>query len=325
MTDQTNRPDTILEADTTDVLLQPSPLMAVIDLGSNSFRILICHWRNGELIDVVRSKEIVQIARGMDSNKNIDPEAVKRALKCLHKFRTLIDDYQPTFIQTIATQALRNAANAENFIAAANKILGVEIDIISPAEEAEFGYLGVRHFFERHNESILVIDIGGASTELSLGKNQTVQHWHSLELGCVSLANMFFDRNAPQHIAMSIKKTYDHCNHAISEIEAPFLTLSWDAALGASGTMRVMMDLIADNRDEIHRDDLEYLLQSTIANHGLPISIPENLRKDVLPAGIALLSVIFDRFGIDRLIVSSGSVKQGAMIKHIHLLSESTL
>lgn len=293
------------------------PLLAALDLGSNSFRILIARWDNHRLTEIKRGKAIVQIARGINTNNRIQAEAIDRALACLHEFRQIIDQFGPSHVDIIATQALRQADNAGEFLISAESVLGHPVNIISPALEAEFGYLGVQHFHTQPADGLMVIDIGGASTEISIGKQQTLVFWHSLELGCVTLANQFFSHSGQSSMEQSINLSYHYCRQQMDAIKNSLQAHPWSICLGASGTMRVMADLLGLNRDIIKRADLDNLLQYCIAHQGLPASIAENIRRDVMPAGLVLLSAFFDSLQLDQLTVSPGSVKQGMMIKRL--------
>lgn len=297
------------------------PILAAIDLGSNSFRMLIARWENNTFTEITRSKGIVQIARGIDSSNRIQPEALNRSLQCLHEFRRILNHSQPTHVDVVATQALRQASNANDFLTSAQAALGQTVNIITPQQEAELGFLGVQHFYGNLDDSLMVIDIGGASTELSIGTNQTLNYWHSLQLGCVTLANQFFQPDLYPSIKQSINQAYQYCCKQIEAMKDSFLTQPWNDCLGASGTMRVMADLLGSNQQTISRADLTYLLQYAIDHEGLPETIDENIRRDVLPAGLVLLAALFDSLEIEKLTVSPGSVKQGLMIKRLQTIS----
>ena len=166
-------------------------LLAAIDLGSNSFHLLIAKIDNGEIRPVVTRGEKVQLAAGL-KNGLLDHEAVSRGLHCLAQFRQVLDTLQPGSIQVVGTNALRAAKNASEFIKQGSKVLGHSIQTISGREEARLIYLGVAHTLADDHQARLVIDIGGGSTEFIIGQRFDSKLLESLHIGCVSYREQFF-------------------------------------------------------------------------------------------------------------------------------------
>ncbi|MBR9912160.1 MAG: hypothetical protein GYB33_17600 [Gammaproteobacteria bacterium] len=296
------------------------PLLAAIDLGSNSFNLLICRWQGQKLTKVAHCKQIVQLVRKADSNGNLNATAVKRALKSLREFGTILQQHKPHYIDIIGTEALRKAPNGSGFLVEAEELLGSQVALISEQKEAELGYFGVQYYQQPQPRALLVVDIGGASTELTIGCQQNIQYWHSLKLGCVSLTNQFFAVPGRRSRVKKVSDSYAYCCNVIDDIKDPFLQQGWQITLGASGIMRVIADLLPGKPDSIDRSDLATLLHAIENDRELQDSIPANLRRDVLPAGIVLLSAIFDSLHIDRLQVSPGNVKHGLILERIRKL-----
>ena len=144
-------------------------LYAAVDLGSNSFHMVIAHLSEGRFRIVDRIKERVRLAEGMDEQKRMSPEAMERGLACLSLFAERLTNIKPDQIRIAGTYTLRRASNAREFVSEAAKVLNHPIEIISGQEEARLIYQGVAH--TQHIEGqVLVVDIGGGSTELIIGE-----------------------------------------------------------------------------------------------------------------------------------------------------------
>jgi len=153
---------------------------AAVDLGSNSFHLLVARREHGEL------RVIDQI------NGRLDPAVQDRALACLARFGQRLRGIPAANIRAVGTQTFRRLKNANAFLAVAETALGCSIDIIAGREEARLVYLGVTQGVSGHEERRLVIDIGGGSTELVIGQGLDPIEMESLQYGCVSLTRQFF-------------------------------------------------------------------------------------------------------------------------------------
>ncbi|WP_439134100.1 Ppx/GppA phosphatase family protein [Pseudomaricurvus sp.] len=295
---------------------------AAIDLGSNSFHLLISEWSEGQLHEVARQKVMVQLARGVDEQHNLSAAALERARSCLEDFSTLLQQYPNALVRTIGTQALRQCNNLAQFLSMAEPILGGPVEIISGQQEANFVYQGVQHSLPatERKQPILVVDIGGASTELIIGRGNKISQSHSFALGCVDLANRYFPlAQQPTITPESLNQAYQYSCQTLAPLQETFSATHWQQALGASGTMRVILDLLPNDAEPsiITRQQLKDLLENLRQQGKLSEIIPDSLRWDVLPAGLALLQAIFDTFTINQLTVSAGSIKEGVMLDSI--------
>lgn len=301
---------------------QPTYLAAV-DLGSNSFHMIISRWQDGRLTEVARKKVMVQLARGMDAQQRLSPAALERASDCLHQFRQLLDRHDCSMVRIIGTQALRQCSNLGEFLQMAEPILGAAVDIISGEQEAKLVYQGVQYFLppEHKDNPVLVIDLGGASTELIVGRGRQIQRWHSLQLGCVDLANRFFKTPSGPVSAEALDQARQYSCTLIEPLRSEFDSRHWQLATGASGTLRVALELLPPATDPaaappsvITREELHRIVDDLKHSGALSESIPDSLRWDVLPAGLALLQGLFDTLGVEQLTVSAGSIKEGLML-----------
>lgn len=169
----------------------PNNMLAAIDLGSNSFHMMVARVVDGRLQVVDRLKERVRLAEGMDEYKNLSEESMKRGLDCLALFAERMQSIHPDDIRVTGTYTLRVAHNAQHFIERARQLLGHPIEIISGLEEARLIYQGVSH--TQHTQGrMLVIDIGGGSTELIIGEKYQPMALTSRKMGCVTFSKQFF-------------------------------------------------------------------------------------------------------------------------------------
>ena len=311
---------------------EPGQFLAAIDLGSNSFQLLIAHWKNSQLLPVTQQKHLVQLARNnkptpKGADNSIDSKAFDRGLSALEKFSHELASYPNIIVKCAGTQALRQAANGNQFLEAGQRLLGHSIEIISPQREAYLGFRGIWYFqqppvdepTQKKPIRLLAIDMGGASTEFSLGHTHTPEHWQSINLGCVSLANQFFDPSQKQFNASQFKQAYQFSVSKLRAIKPEFEPQHWQLAAGASGALAIILELLPECGQTIHKQQLAEYIQRTLTAGQLPDNLPSVLRNDVLPAGLALLAAIMDELAIDNIQVSEGSLKHGLLLEAIDL------
>lgn len=175
-----------------DSNLSKDELLGAIDLGSNSFHLAIARLDHGEVRKIASISEKVQLAAGLDENNILSEEAIQRGIDCLRRFSQHISAVDSSRLRIVATNALRKAANANEFIKRANVLLPKPIEVIAGREEARLIYLGVSHS-NASTDKRLVIDIGGGSTEFIIGQGFEPIETESLQMGCVSFTRKFFD------------------------------------------------------------------------------------------------------------------------------------
>lgn len=300
--------------------LSQSPYFAAVDLGSNSFHMLIARVDQNRVETIDRVKEMVQIARGMKGKDGLDPAAQERALECLSRFAERLRDIPRTQVRAVGTKTLRTAKNTKKFMKAAEKTLGCPIQIISGYEEARLVYHGLANTVTNDGSQRLVVDIGGGSTEFVIGLEYEPLSMESLALGCVTYAEKYFFTNANLPNANKENRVTEKCMRrayvaACSELEMirrNYIRRGWDTAYGTSGTMRTIADLIAetDGGAVISRNSLERLWTDIVENGGVSAMVPKP-RQDVLPAGVAILLAVFDQLKIDKIHVADATLKEG--------------
>lgn len=300
-----------------------SPYFAAIDLGSNSFHMIIVRLNEDNIEVIDREKEMVQIARGMATNGEIDDDTQSRAIHCLHRFAERLRDIPKTQIRVVGTKTLRAARNTKTFLTAIQTAIGVPVQIISGFEEARLVYAGVANTISNGNDQRLVIDIGGGSTEFIIGRGYAPRMLESLPLGCVSFTKRFLPDN--NHItANAVKRAYVAACTELDEIQKNTTTMGWELAYGTSGTIKAIAQLLKD-RDGgavISRQGLNHLVESCIERGGLPTCDLPDLRRQVLPAGMVILQAIFDELGLEKIHIADATLKEGLIYDTLGRISD---
>lgn len=287
-----------------------SPYFAAVDLGSNSFHMIICRVNQETVETIDRVKDMVQIARGMQSG-TLAPDAQDRALQCLKRFGERLRGIPSSQVRAVGTKSLRSAKNVQNFLREAEQTLGYPIEIISGFEEARLVYKGLAHCVANDQNRRLVIDIGGASTEFIIGLEAEPELMESLNFGCV----VYAEKHDLKHKVSSkgMRAAYLAACAEIEPIRRLYLKKGWDLVYGTSGTMRAIADLVApqDGGAIIRANSLRELSAAVIEDSERALQSMPKLRRDVLPAGIAVLRAIFDQLKLEKIHVADASLKEG--------------
>ncbi len=292
-----------------------SPLIAAIDLGSNSFHLIVARLDHGELRPIERIGEKVQLAAGLDKDDNLTEEAMERGLSCLRKLAQYCQDMPPECIRIVGTNALRKGRNSADFVRRAEEILGHRVDIIAGREEARLIYLGVAHTQSDDSDRRLIADIGGGSTEFIIGERFEPKLLESLHMGCVTWTQRYFqDGNLT---AKQFDEAYYAARLELLNIEHQYRDLGWQDAIGSSGSIKSVYSILNERGhenitraglEELKQDLLRYKRTDRIAFNGLK---PE--RISIFPAGLAILTALFDSLKIEDMSFSEGAVREGLL------------
>ena len=302
-------------------MLSASSLYAAIDLGSNSFHMLVVREVSGSIQTVARIKRKVRLAAGLDKNNHLSVEAMTRGWECLKLFSEQLQDIPSEQIRVVATATLRLAANAGEFLFTAQQILGCTINVISGEEEARLIYQGVAHT-TGGSDKRLVVDIGGGSTELATGDGSHASVLFSQPMGCVTWLERFFsDRHlTKENFAAAEQAARD----MIRPIAAPLRAHGWEACVGASGTVQALQEImVAQGMDErITLSKLQQLKQRAIQCGKLEELEIEGLtleRALVFPSGLSILIAVFQELGIESMTLAGGALREGLVYGMLHL------
>lgn len=291
------------------------PLFAVIDLGSNSFHMLITRLLEDSVQVVDKVKRKVRLASGLNQDNRLNEAAIARGLECLSFFAERLQDIPSSNIRIVATATLRIATNANDFLIKAEKILGRKVSLLTGEQEAQQIYLGVAHT-SCSVEHRLVIDIGGASTEIIVGNSFDAQLVNSLDIGCVTFKKRFFtdETLSTNNFAQAITAA----TLQIKPLVDSYKKIGWQATLGGSGTMQALAEILhAQHKPAIITLDFLLSLQTQLLtfNHFNDIAI-DGLTSDRTPvfaSGLAILIALFDSFSIECLQLSSGALREGLL------------
>ncbi|MDR0780439.1 MAG: exopolyphosphatase, partial [Pseudomonadales bacterium] len=219
-----------------------SPYFAAVDLGSNSFHLVIARVQDDKVEIIDRERDMVQLARGSNKDGYLSQQAQQRALACLARFSERLRDIPREQIRAVGTKALRSARQSKQFLHAAEAALGVSIQIISGFEEARLVYAGLAHSVSNDHNHRLVADIGGGSTEFIIGLDYEPLLLESLSMGCITYTEAYFTKSrAP---AAAFKKAYMAACTELEMIRRNYLEAGWKIAYGTSGTIRTIAELV---------------------------------------------------------------------------------
>jgi len=297
--------------------LPESSIYAAVDLGSNSLHMIVARDTGDEIQLIDRIKDMVRLAGGLDQNNILSDDTMERALRSLERFGQRINEIPPGNVRAVGTNTLRKARNGTVFLTRARMALGHPIEIISGIEEARLIFLGVAHTVYNENDKQLVIDIGGGSTEVIIGSGFETLLAESLYMGSVSMSKRYFDNGEISKKKM--RKAQLACRQELETIETIYKRKGWDAAIGSSGTLLAINDVIQEkswSENGITRASLDKLIEAMIAAGNINKlkfgSLPD-IRKPVFPGGVAVLSAAFDALDIESMIVSDGALREGLL------------
>ncbi len=290
--------------------------LAAIDMGSNSFRLEIAQLDQGRYRRVDYLKETVRLGGGLDANGLLTEEAAARGLACLARFAQRLQGFAPAQVRAVATQTLREARNRDAFLARAQTALGHPIEVISGREEARLIYAGVARL-QPSSAPRLVVDIGGRSTEMILGHGRKTLHAESFQVGSVSLSMRFFGDGRLG--AEAFRAAQVAAGAELEEALEPFSPVHWQEALGSSGTVGAVSQLLAasgvsDGR--ITPEGLRWLIERCIACGRVDrLDLPglKEDRRAVIAGGLAILYTLAMHFGIASLQPARGALRQGVI------------
>lgn len=295
----------------------PEECYAAVDLGSNSFHMVISHYSNGQFNVIDRHREVVRLAAGLDENNDLSDETASRALRCLTEFGQLLRTLPAINIRAVGTNALRRLQKASLFLEQAEAALGQSIEIIAGREEARLIYLGVSKWTAGAEESRLVIDIGGGSTEIIAGKGDQATIRESLEVGCVTLTQQYFADGKLS--AKRFRKATLAAELAIQPVVEQFRLQGWNQVIGCSGTMKSIASSMLGSgmsKDGMHKEGLHRLLQLAIdAKHIDNLNLP-GLSRDrgpVFAGGLSIILALFELFDIQEMSVSDIALREGVL------------
>ena len=298
--------------------LPPEPLLlAAVDMGSNSFRLEIGQLAGrGRYKRIDYLKETVRLGGGLDADGRLTEEAQARGLACLARFALRLRGFGTEQVRAVATQTLREARNRDAFLARARTVLGHPIEVVSGREEARLIFAGVARL-QPSERPRLVIDIGGRSTEMILGQGRTPRAAESFQVGSVSLSMRYFPEG--RFTEAGFRAAQIAAGAELEEALQPFAPGQWVEALGSSGTVGAVSQLLAANGvtdGAITPQGLRWAIEACLAaGHQDALDLPglKPERRAVLGGGLSILYTLAMQFGIDALQPARGALRQGVI------------
>ena len=311
--------------------------VAAVDLGSNSFRLQVGRVVGDQIYPLDSLKEPVRLASGLTSDKRLDDDAQERALVALRRFGERLRGLNSGAVRAVATNTLRVAKNANEFLPQAEEALGFPIEVIAGREEARLIYLGASHSLPSAVHKRLVIDIGGGSTEFIIGKRHAPQLMESLYMGCVSFTMRYFSGGKVDK--RRFREAQIAATKEIEPIAHDYQRMGWKEAVGSSGSARAIADILEMNEmnpggesgiTRVGLDRLCTLLIKAGSAEALDLPGVKGDRMPVLPGGIAIMSAIFDEFDLERMTYADGALRLGVLYDllgrfHHHDMRDATV
>ncbi|MCH1930616.1 exopolyphosphatase [Shewanella sp. A25] len=286
-----------------------------IDMGSNSFHLVIAREQDGSLQILHKEKQQVQLAIGLNAQNLLSDDAINRGLDCLRDFNQRFSNLDQAQVRLVATHTLRVAKNRDKFIEAALAIMPYPVEVISGHEEARLIYNGIAQSQVLGKRNI-VIDIGGGSTEVVLGQKNTPTQLSSLRCGCVSFNERYFIDG--RITAAAFRAAQSAADKQFASLSKEYFLGDWDLSLGSSGTVKAICEAISeDHGDEtltlarLKQLKLKLIRFGEISN--VQFANVDDKRTRLVPAGLAILISFFRRLPITQLEFSPGALREGVL------------
>jgi exopolyphosphatase/guanosine-5'-triphosphate,3'-diphosphate pyrophosphatase len=292
-------------------------VLAAVDLGSNSFHLVVARYSHGQLVVIDRMREMVRLGAGVGPDGRLDKQVAARALACLERFGQRLRDMHARSVRVVGTNALRISRRKQAFLERARDALGHPIEIISGMEEARLIYSGVAHTLPAEPGRRMVIDIGGGSTEVVIGEGHEPQLLESLKLGCVSVSQRFF--NDERLSVRRVERARLAARVEIEPMQTAFLQRGWDSVVGSSGTVRAIGECLQERDPQaagINAEGLDALVaEMSGASHCRELAFKSltDERRPVFPGGVVILAELFDALGIEQLRMAEGALRDGLL------------
>ena len=298
--------------------LRDGDLLAAVDIGSNSFHMVVATYLLGQLRVVDRIKETVRLAEGLDGKGGLDPAVRERALECLARFGQRLRDIPPQQVRAIATNTVRRLSMPQAYLTPAESALGHPIEVVSGREEARLIYLGVAHEQPpKPGQLRLVMDIGGGSTEFIIGSGFEAIERESVQVGAIATTRRFFPDGRLSRRQWRAGTAAVRAE--LQQFAGIYRSLGWDEALGSSGTARALGEICAAmklTKGAITAEALPRLRDRLLdARHVDDIDLPglSDDRRPIIAGGLMVMEAAFDALGLQRLAVSKAAMREGIL------------
>ncbi len=294
-----------------------SSVIAAVDLGSNSFHMVVAQDQHGQLKVIDRIREMVRLGAGLDQSGNLSQESQERAIECLQRFGQRLQEMHANSVRVVGTNTLRRAKNSTEFIQRAEEALGHPIQVISGVEEARLIYQGTIHSVTGPDAKWIVVDIGGGSTEVIIGERGKPLLMESVQMGCVVLSMKYFPDGGLEK--KKFKKALVEAKLQLQPIISTVKKIGWSYAVGTAGTIRTIAELmreleLSDRGITFNGiNELINKLQEAGDINNVNFNELAKERKPVFAGGLVVLKAIFEELNIKTMIAAEGGLREGLL------------
>ncbi len=312
-------------------------VLAAIDIGTNSVHMVVARVAGNDRFEVItRQKEMVRLGSGQGEMKHLEPDAIDRGVAALARCRSLADSFEAV-VFAVATSAVREAHNAQEFLDRVEAEAGVHVEVISGYEEARLIRLGVLQALPVYDRDVVLVDVGGGSTEVVFGRGERVDYARSIKLGSLRMTRAFFPGGAVQGDAV------DRCRAYVRGRLAPMVheagRLPFDVAVASSGTAETLAAMALTrkggdvpqtlNAASFSRRQLgkvvDDLAGARTTEQRLALPGMDAARADILLGGAIVLEQVCDALGIEEIVISEYALREGVLLDGLHRLRGGSL
>jgi exopolyphosphatase / guanosine-5'-triphosphate,3'-diphosphate pyrophosphatase len=302
-------------------------MKAVIDLGTNTFHLLIGETKNGKINEFFKLQVPVKIGKGGINDGVISDDAFTRGLTTIGEFKKYLDQFSVTDVFACATSAIRNAKNGNEFVKKVSDLYQIQIITLSGDQEAVSIYEGVRHSFKLKDENLLVMDIGGGSVEFIIGQTESVLWKQSIEIGAARLSEKFHKHEPIKE--NEIKSLNDYLSTKLSSLKEALTKFPSEILVGSAGSFETLLDIVikdlavvpnslSKNAYEIRREDFDVFYELMIQSDELKRAKLRGMvdfRVEMIVVSAVLMRYVIEEFQIKKIIASDFSLKEGMMFR----------
>ena len=300
--------------------------LAAIDVGTNSFHLVVVRLTANGYAVVERRVETIRLGHGLVDTGMLAPEAIERGVAALVRMKRIADVHAAP-VRAVATSAVRTARNAGTFLERARHEAGVDIEVVSGLDEARLIHLGVLQAIPVHDRRLLLVDVGGGSTELLIGRAGDTLAATSLELGAVRLTDRFFPEGHVDPDAVA------ECRAAIESAIEPFAVraaeVGFDLTIASSGTALSLVSMAsaragasgggtARSGDHVTIDEIDAIADALVGHRSTAErrSVPglDPRRADIIVAGVLILQSVAHALGVATIVYSASALREGIVV-----------
>ena len=300
-------------------------LKAIIDLGTNTFHLVIAEVRQNQICEFYKLQVPVKLGRGGINEGRITDEAFQRGITTLKEFKKYIDQFEVKEVMAFATSAIRNASNGNEFVATVEQLCNIKISTISGEQEADYIYRGAFHSFKFPEMPVLVMDIGGDSVEFIIGKREQILWKQSFEIGAARLLDMFHTNNPISTDEIASLHQYFH--EQLKPLHQIIKQFKPTVLVGTAGSFETLVDVVikdlaviplslSKHAYEIRREDFDVfveIMKTSTLEQRKRLKGMVDFRVEMITVAALLMDFIIQQFGVKRIICSDFALKEGVL------------